>query len=291
MSQKDAVALAGEAYRAFAEAGEDDPGSPETWRRTIKMNTEARALGKYGRGPLLIGEQAQRQRSMEDRFGGMADAILATKCLVTDAESRWKLVEALASALDDASSKLVRMQRATIRRTPPHNGSPSGKTTSHPPTAREARSSRCGACLTNGQSTLSKGKQSPPRCTAIEASSMKCLLSLAILMMHERSPQWTLRGTLTAAWLTTMLSLLSPLAQRGTSTRRRCIRSINGRKGRDWSSSILHRVSISGSVKRPRHGQRMPAIEKPEQWPMQPFQSPLKRPLRGPWKRHSVGVR
>ncbi|HUB63171.1 MAG TPA: hypothetical protein VL996_01775, partial [Methylocella sp.] len=34
LSQKDAVALAGEAYRAFAEGGEENPGSPEVWRRT-----------------------------------------------------------------------------------------------------------------------------------------------------------------------------------------------------------------------------------------------------------------
>jgi hypothetical protein len=47
LTHKQAVSLAGEAYRRFTEALEENPGSPETWREVRAVNALARA-GKFG---------------------------------------------------------------------------------------------------------------------------------------------------------------------------------------------------------------------------------------------------
>lgn len=108
VSQKEATALAGEVYSALAIGGEDDPGPAAVWRRAVAAN-EAAGQGRYGAASLKIGPpQEVRKWSMEERFGAMADAVLATKCLIVDLDSRTKLIEALAKALDDASRKLER---------------------------------------------------------------------------------------------------------------------------------------------------------------------------------------
>ena len=107
LSQKDATALAGEMYRAFADGAEDDPGTVEQWRGVQKMNADAKA-GRFGVAALMIGEEASRRHAMEERFGIWADGTLASKCIVTDPESRWRLVEALADAMNDAAARLER---------------------------------------------------------------------------------------------------------------------------------------------------------------------------------------
>jgi integrase len=106
LSQKDAIALAGEVYQGFASGGEDNPGAASVWRQVLAANDAAR-YGECERASLkIIGDAAARREAMNERFGGMADAVLATKCLIVGEESRWKLVEALARALDDAARKL-----------------------------------------------------------------------------------------------------------------------------------------------------------------------------------------
>jgi hypothetical protein len=45
---------------------------------------------------------------MEQRFGPLADAALAREGIVTDDDSRWKLIEALARDLTEAAKKLAR---------------------------------------------------------------------------------------------------------------------------------------------------------------------------------------
>jgi integrase len=108
LSQKEAVALAGEVYAAFADGAEDDPGPAGVWRNALAANEAARR-GRYGKASLKIGDAGQvRTWSMEERFGPIADMVLAAKCLIVDGEGRTKLIEALAGALDDASQKLKR---------------------------------------------------------------------------------------------------------------------------------------------------------------------------------------
>lgn len=135
LSQKEATALAGTVYRGLATGGEDDPGSPRAWQRVRRMNIAAQ-VGDFGMGSLMIGEVAQRERSVEDRFGAMADATLATKCIITDPESRWRLVEALAEALNDAAAKLEKNARGDYTPDPKAGRFPEWK----PEGAREASS-------------------------------------------------------------------------------------------------------------------------------------------------------
>jgi hypothetical protein len=107
LSQKQALALAGTLYTAFAEKLEDNPGSPETWAMVQDVNERARE-GRLGRAALMIGRNAAKAQSMEERFGPFADLLLAREGLVVDAASRTLLIKAVAHALDHAASKLER---------------------------------------------------------------------------------------------------------------------------------------------------------------------------------------
>ncbi|NOJ40136.1 hypothetical protein [Bradyrhizobium australiense] len=46
--------------------------------------------------------------AMEERFGKLADATLLAEGIITDDDSRWKLIEALARDLTPAAKKLAR---------------------------------------------------------------------------------------------------------------------------------------------------------------------------------------
>lgn len=105
LSTKEAVALSGLIYRAFAETLEENPGSPSRWEKVLQDNATAKA-GRYGLGPLLIGSKAQREASMESRFGPFVDAVLAKEGLILCQASRSKVLEQFASALDQAALKL-----------------------------------------------------------------------------------------------------------------------------------------------------------------------------------------
>lgn len=105
LTLKQIVALSGEVYKAFADGLEADPIlSPKQWRDIADGNREAR------KGNILfIGNHAERRReAMERRFGRMADIILARRSIVTDGESRWKLIERLSLDMPKAGEKLAR---------------------------------------------------------------------------------------------------------------------------------------------------------------------------------------
>ena len=93
LSLKEAVALAGEAYRDF-QVLEDDPGEAALRRRVLQDNKDARA-GSFG-PQLTIGDEARKREAMEYRFGKLADHYLAKRGVLTDAEGRWKFIDALA---------------------------------------------------------------------------------------------------------------------------------------------------------------------------------------------------
>ncbi len=106
LNHKQSVALAGEIYVAWTKTLEDDPGSMELWDRVLQADKQAR-LGNFGRGSLIIGDEAlKKRRSMEERFGPMTDLILRKHGLVVDAESRSKLIEQVAIALTQAAERL-----------------------------------------------------------------------------------------------------------------------------------------------------------------------------------------
>ena len=114
LTQRDAVALAGEVYRAFADTLEANPGSPETWAGVLDTNDLARH-GEYGVASLMIGAEAKRAASMRDRFGSLASSFLAARGIVLDSPSHVRFVQALASALDDAARKLQRNAEGDYR--------------------------------------------------------------------------------------------------------------------------------------------------------------------------------
>jgi integrase len=114
LTQKEAVALAGTIYRAFADSLEDNPGTTDKWATMLVGNAIARA-GKAGLGPLLIGKEAKRRASMETHFGPLVDATLARECLLIDDDSRVKLLEEIARALDQAFLKLQRNAEGDYR--------------------------------------------------------------------------------------------------------------------------------------------------------------------------------
>ncbi|MBB3903591.1 site-specific integrase [Methylobacterium brachythecii] len=99
LTHKEAVALAGEAYSAWTEAFEDDPGPPEMWAQVTAHNVQADA-GTFGRAAFFIGpDEGRRARSMEERFGRGADAVLARHGLIVDADSRARLIDQIGRAM------------------------------------------------------------------------------------------------------------------------------------------------------------------------------------------------
>lgn len=106
LNAKQIASLSGIAYRAFTETLEDNPGlTVEGWLRVAKANEAA----KRGNPLLIAKNDTERQAiSMEKRFGPLADATLLAEGLVTDDDSRWKLIEALARDLTPAAKKLAR---------------------------------------------------------------------------------------------------------------------------------------------------------------------------------------
>jgi integrase len=117
LSQREAVALAGLVYRGFAEGAEENPGEPGAWDRALAANIAARR-GQFGAGPLMIGDAAKTKVAMEDRFGEMTDALLASEGMIVDAESRALVLRELARALDQAAMKLARNAEGDYRADP-----------------------------------------------------------------------------------------------------------------------------------------------------------------------------
>ena len=80
LTNKEAVALAGLVYEAFATSVEDEPGPASVWAAIVRAN-EAAAAGADPVASLVIGgNRDHRRASMERRFGAIADAILAGQC-------------------------------------------------------------------------------------------------------------------------------------------------------------------------------------------------------------------
>jgi integrase len=104
-------ALSGIVYRAFAEGLENNPGlTKHGWLKVAEDNRKAQA-GRFGSGAELgiFQDEVDRQAfAMEQRFGGIVDATLRREAIVTDDQSRWKLLEAVARDLTEGAKKLAR---------------------------------------------------------------------------------------------------------------------------------------------------------------------------------------
>lgn len=107
LTHKELEAVAGEAYRAFAETLEDDPIlSAMEWGQIA-----AAQLDELQRNPLLIGEDAVQQEldaRLEKRYGLLADGVLRRLCLVVTDEDRREIIRRISRDAPEAAMKLAR---------------------------------------------------------------------------------------------------------------------------------------------------------------------------------------
>jgi hypothetical protein len=144
------VALARLVYDAFATGDEDDPGPAHLWTGVIRDNEAAGAAADPVVELVIGDDNARRKAPLERRFGVWADAFLTAQGIVTDDESRWRVVEALPRAMTQAAKKLRRNADGDSRPDPEAGRFPAWKgRRRRPPTERSptphSRSMTCSA--------------------------------------------------------------------------------------------------------------------------------------------------
>jgi integrase len=111
LTAKQVSALSGMVYRAFAEGLENNPGlTSRQWLAVADANDAAQ------RGQLSLGarlgifkdEDERRAADMERRFGAIVNAKLTHEGLITDEDSRWRVIETVARDLTVGVRKLAR---------------------------------------------------------------------------------------------------------------------------------------------------------------------------------------
>lgn len=111
LSVKQISALSGELYMSLAEALEGTSVlTAAQWSRVAEVNQQVRR-GEYGAvAKLGIHKSApvRIRASIEQRFGKIVDAFLGARGIVTDAESRWKLIDMASRDLTVAALRLAR---------------------------------------------------------------------------------------------------------------------------------------------------------------------------------------
>lgn len=110
LTPKQIAALSGKLYKTFTEGLEDNPIlSPEQWRTIAQWDHDARTTPlKIGLGIDDEDDKGNIRAGLSLRFGRLADFLLRTHHLVTDADSRWKLIERLSLDMPHAAEKLAR---------------------------------------------------------------------------------------------------------------------------------------------------------------------------------------
>jgi integrase len=110
LSHKETVALSGEVYRALIAEHEDNPGEVERWVRAEVENLRAES-GQHDPSSLRIETEVERKlRGFERLFGARVDALLSSKALWVEEESRGRLLEQVSAAVRQGN--LVLMERA-----------------------------------------------------------------------------------------------------------------------------------------------------------------------------------
>lgn len=117
LTKRQAVALSGELYHDWIKSAGDDPGSAELWEEVRAVNALA-VEGEFGAGIFMLGKDAKRRQSLEERFGPFVDALASRHCIVLDRRSRAMLVEEVAKAMTQAAEQLVRHANSDYRPDP-----------------------------------------------------------------------------------------------------------------------------------------------------------------------------
>lgn len=100
LTHKQMYALAGELHHVFIDAFDEEPGTASMWTQVLELNS----LARDGRlHPLAIGSPQSHLRDLERRFGAFVDIKLTEKGLSIPREQRGRLLEIIASALDEAA--------------------------------------------------------------------------------------------------------------------------------------------------------------------------------------------
>jgi integrase len=132
LSHKQAVALAGEVYRDWSVL-EENPGSPELWQHVRALNADAK-IGRPYKHSLTIG----LVDPLEERFGPLVDVVLKRHSLRVDRESRRKVVEQTAKAMDDMANLLELRAEGDYRPDPIVERFPHFEPTSQPTMAPDS---------------------------------------------------------------------------------------------------------------------------------------------------------
>lgn len=111
LTAKQVSALSGIVYRAFAHGLEDNPGLTSQQWLDVADENKAAQRGEYSLGARLgiyKSDEERRGADMENRFGAIVDATLTREGVVTDEDSRWLVIEAVARDLTAGVKKLAR---------------------------------------------------------------------------------------------------------------------------------------------------------------------------------------
>lgn len=107
LTHKQIHALAGETYKAFVAAFDENPGAPDFWLKNLIQHTKADTGRLTPIHELMIPTKDNRARmiatDLEKLCGPLADAMLRKYHLITDASSRLKLLQQISFAMKDAS--------------------------------------------------------------------------------------------------------------------------------------------------------------------------------------------
>ncbi|WP_171133802.1 DUF6538 domain-containing protein [Ruegeria sp. HKCCA5014] len=100
LNHKQALALAGEVRADFVRILDGNPGDSRMWADVLKLNE----LARTGRtNELQVDDPSKEHERMEQRFGGLADAILSRHQLRITAASRTKLIGHLHNSMNEAA--------------------------------------------------------------------------------------------------------------------------------------------------------------------------------------------
>lgn len=101
LTQKQIIALAGEAYREITDYVSDEPGTPAIWEHTLRLHRQAREAGK-----------------LDAWVGPTVDELLQRRGLRTDDDSRARLIEEVDKALVQADAQMKRHAEGDFRPDP-----------------------------------------------------------------------------------------------------------------------------------------------------------------------------